>query len=96
MAQLLNQNDIADLAIDDLRKWGCSDMTDRVLALRNSDEYRTIPVVRRSVLRFALSFPAVAADQAFVTEQRKADPQGVADVEEMLKLEQAEVTDRWN
>lgn len=88
VAQLLNQNDIADLAIDDLRKWGCSDMTGRVLALRTSDEYRTIPVVRRSVLRFALSFPAVAADQAFVTEQRKADPQGVADVEELLKLEQ--------
>ena len=44
--------------------------------------------MRRSVLRFALSFPAVAADPAFVAEQRKADPQGVGDAEEMLKLEQ--------
>jgi hypothetical protein len=85
---LLNQNDIADLAIDDLRKWGCADMTDRVLAVRESEAYRTIPVVRRSVLRFALSFPETPADAAFVAEQRKSDPQGVADVEELLKLEQ--------
>ncbi len=88
VAPLLNQNDISDLAIDDLRKWGCSDMTPRVLALRDSDAYRTTPVVRRAVLRFALSFPTVAADQTFVTAQRQADPQGVADVEELLKLEQ--------
>lgn len=88
VAQLLNQNDIADLAIDDLRKWGCSDMTSGVLALRESEMYRTTPVVRRSVLRFALSFPDVPADKAFVAEQRQADPQGVADVEELLKLEQ--------
>ena len=87
IAPLLNQNDIADLAIDDLRKWGCADMTDRVLELQNSEVYRT-PVVRRAVLRFALSFPDVAADKAFVEQQRQADPQAVADVEELLKLEQ--------
>ena len=33
---LLKQNDISDLAIEDLRKWSCADMTDRVLELRES------------------------------------------------------------
>ena len=45
-------------------------------------------MVRRAVLRFALSFPDVAADKAFVAAQRQADPQAVADVEELLKLDQ--------
>ncbi len=87
VSQLLKQNDIADLAIDDLRKWKCGDMTDQVLGVRSADFYRTTPVVRRSVLRFALSFPEAPAAKAFVDEQRKADPQGVSDVEELLKLE---------
>ena len=88
VAQLLNQKDIADLAVEDLRKWGCSDMTDRVLALRSTEAYKTLPIVRRSVLRFSLSFPNVVADAAYVTEQRKTNPQGVAEAEEILKLEQ--------
>ncbi|HVS38022.1 MAG TPA: hypothetical protein VMS17_20850 [Gemmataceae bacterium] len=88
VSQLLKQNDIADLAIDDLRKWKCSDMTDQVLNVRSTDFYKTTPVVRRAVLRFALSFPEIPADSSFVTQQRQADPQGVADVEELLKLEQ--------
>ncbi len=85
---LLDQKDIADLAVEDLRKWGCSDMTDRILALRTTEAYTKVPIVRRSVLRFALSFPDVAADSAFVAEQRKADPQAVSEAEEILKLEQ--------
>ena len=47
-----------------------------------------MPIVRRSVLRFALSFPDVAADSAYVAEQRKTDPQAVSEAEEILKLEQ--------
>ena len=43
----------------------------------------------RAVLRFALSFPNVPADAAYVTEQRKTNAQGVSEAEEILKLEQA-------
>jgi hypothetical protein len=87
VAKLLSQGDVADLAIDDLRKWGCWDMTDRVLALRNGPNFE-VPIIRRAVLRFCLSAKGNAAAEKFVTEQRKKDPQGVADVEELLKLEQ--------
>jgi hypothetical protein len=88
VALLLTQKDIADLAVEDLRKWGCADMTDRVLGLQGTEAYKTLPIVRRSVLRFALSFPNVVDAAAYVTEQRKTNPQGVAEAEEILKLEQ--------
>ena len=85
---LLEQNDIADLAIEDLRKWGCWDMTDKVLSFEGHASHKA-PIVRRAILRFALS----AADQnqakavEFVKEMRAKDAEWVKDVEEILKLE---------
>ncbi len=88
ISPLLDQSDIADLVIDDLRKRQCWDMTDRVLGLRSTKSYE-IPIVRRAILRFALGCKdkkKAAAD--YVEEQRKKDAQMVADAEELLKLEQ--------
>ncbi len=82
---LLDQGDIADLAIEDLRKWGSWDVSDRVLGLYGKKSH-DVPVVRRSILRYALSCPKSQAS-AFVEEQRKKDPEMVKDVEELLKLE---------
>jgi hypothetical protein len=87
MALLLDQSDIADLAVDDLRKRECWEMADRVLALRKTKAYE-VPIVRRSVLRFALSCKDNKAAAEYVAEQRKKDAQMVADAEELLKLEQ--------
>jgi hypothetical protein len=88
VACLLDQSDIADLAIDDLRKRQCWDMTDRVLGLRKNKSYE-IPIVRRAILRFALgSKDRNKAAASYVDEQRKKDAQMVADAEELLKLEQ--------
>jgi hypothetical protein len=86
--QLLEQSDIADLAVEDLRKWGVWDMTDSVLGLQKTEAYKT-PIVRRSVLRFALSCPSNKAAAAYVAEQRQKDPTAVRDAEELLKLEQS-------
>lgn len=92
MGDLLKQSDIADLAIDDLRKRQCWDMTDEVLGLRNTKAY-AIPIVRRAILRFALGCQdskakSSAAAKSYVAEQRQKDAQMVADAEELLKLEQ--------
>jgi hypothetical protein len=87
VAALLEQTDIADLAIDDLRKWGCWDMADRVMAVQKKPPFE-VPIVRRAVLRYCLSCKGCAAADQYVAEQRKKDPQMVADVEELLKLEQ--------
>ena len=86
VAQLLDQSDISDLAIEDLRKWGRWELAGRVLAVRDTKAYE-IPVVRRAVLRYALTCKDNAAAAAHVADQRKKDAQGVADAEELLKLE---------
>jgi hypothetical protein len=84
---LLPQADIADLAIEDLRKWKCWDLTPRVLALKDS-KVHDIPINRRAILRFALCSPAGMAKE-FVDEERKRDPQRVRDTEDLLKEEKA-------
>ncbi len=86
VSPLLDQGDLADLVIDDLRKWACWDKTDRVLDIQKTQAFE-VPVVRRAVLRFALCSPEPAA-KTFVAEQRKKNAQWVTDVEELLKLEQ--------
>ena len=91
MGLLLEQSDIADLAVDDLRKRECWDMADHVLGLQKSKAFE-IPIVRRSVLRFALSCKGDKAAVRYVAEQRKKDAQMVADIEELLKLEETPPT----
>src|SRR5207248_9726463 len=85
VCQLLEQSDIADLAIEDLRKWGRWEVCDRILELQNKKSH-DIPIIRRSILRFALSCPEQKA-RAFVDQCRKRDPEMVKDTEELLKLE---------
>jgi hypothetical protein len=88
VSQLLEQKDIADLAVEDLRKWGQWQLADKVLALRSTPAFDEA-IVRRAVLRFALSCEEKnATAKAYVDEQRKKDAQGVNDAAELLKLEQ--------
>jgi hypothetical protein len=82
---LLDQSDVADLAIEDLRKWGRWEVADRVLGLYEQKSH-DVPIVRRAILRYALSCPGPKA-AAFVDGIRKKDPEMVKDVEELLKLE---------
>jgi hypothetical protein len=86
VAQLLDQGDIADLAVEDLRKWRCWDMADKVLALRGTKAYET-PIVRRSVLRFALSCKDNKACRDHVAAERAKDAEKVSEAEELLELE---------
>jgi hypothetical protein len=82
---LLDQPDMADFAVEDLRKWERWEMTDSVLDLFNKETHN-VPVVRRAILRFALKSPQPRA-KAFVDEQRRRDAEWVSDTEELLRLE---------
>jgi hypothetical protein len=82
---LLEQSDIADLAIEDLRKWKSWDALDKVLAL-DGRESHSVPIIRRAILRFALSCPGDKASK-YVADMRKKDADWVKDVEELWKLE---------
>ena len=85
MALLLDQADMADFAVEDLRKWKQWDLTGQVLDLYGKKTH-DIPVIRRAILRYALQSPQARA-VAFVREQQKRDPDWVKDTEELLKLE---------
>jgi len=83
---LLDQEDIADLAIEDLRKWQVWSHTDKVLAVCKTEAYK-LPIVKRAVLRYCLDCQGYPAAAVHVAERRKADPEAVTDAEELLKLE---------
>jgi hypothetical protein len=87
VATLLDQEDIADLAIEDLRKWKRWELTDKILGLFDKKSH-DIPIIKRAILRFMLAAASENAHAAkFVEAQRKRDAEWVKDVEELLLLE---------
>jgi hypothetical protein len=85
MSLALQHDDVADFAIEDLRKWKRWELTSEVLSLYNRPSHDT-PIMRRAILRYALQCPGrEAAD--LVTAVRRADQELVEDLEEVLKLE---------
>jgi hypothetical protein len=85
VAPLLDQSDICDLAIEDLRKWGQWQLCERVLEIFGRKTH-DVPIIRRAIVRYMLSCPEPKA-KAFIDQQRKIDPEGIKDAEELLKLE---------
>jgi hypothetical protein len=85
MRLLLDQSDMADLPIDDLRKWKCWKYTDQILGLAGRRGF-DIPLVRRTLVRYALQCPDARA-RRFVDEQRKINPELVELAEETLKTQ---------
>jgi hypothetical protein len=84
---LLNQEDMADLGVEELRRWQQWDKADNVLAICNTPAYKQ-SIVRRSILRYCLQCKGSSAAAAYVEKRRKADPETVKEAEELLKLEQ--------
>ena len=82
---VLNHPDMADFAIEDLRRWSRWEQCDRVLALFGKESHN-VPVIRRAILRYMLQCPGPKA-AAFVREQRQRDRDWVNDAEELLRLE---------
>lgn len=83
-AALLPQGDLADQAVEDLRRWGYWDLSAEVFAQFGKPTHAA-PIVKRCIVRYALSCPAKEAKR-FVAAVRRSDPKLVAAVEEQLKL----------
>ena len=84
---LLDQSDIADLPIDDLRKWEVWELSGKILKLYDRPSH-SVPIVKRAILRFALSAPSNQHDTyEFIEQVRADDPSRVTDIEELLYLE---------
>lgn len=82
----LDQSDIADLAIDDLRRWKRWEVAGKILALHDKSTHN-LPIMRRSILKFALSCQKTAQVSAFLDAARIKDADLVNDVEELHRLE---------
>jgi hypothetical protein len=85
LAAALPEGDLADLAVEDLRRWQVWELTKDVLAQYGKKSHAA-PIVRRAILRYALSCPGPEA-AAFVAERRREDPGLVKEVEESLQYE---------
>jgi hypothetical protein len=85
LATILDQGDIADMAVEDLRRWQQWELTAKVLA-QYAKKSHAAPILRRAIVRYALCCPRIEAAR-FVTGVRKQDPELVADVKEALEFE---------
>ena len=83
-AALLPHGDLADQAIEDLRRWEYWDLTTDVLAQFGKPTHAA-PIVRRAIVRYALCAPGDEA-RRFLAAVRQSDPKLVKNVEEMLEL----------
>jgi hypothetical protein len=86
---LLDQPDIVDLAVEDLRKWGQWDLASRVIGLFDRPSH-DIPIVQRSIIKYALAAPASEKTCATFLTRMRADPkqmERVHDLEQLLELE---------
>lgn len=92
MTALLAHADLADMPIDDLRKWKAWEMTGEVLKWAGQPSHNTLPINNRAILKFAMAAswadPKNAAAAAHVEKVRKENPERVQLVEELLKDEQ--------
>ena len=82
---MLVQGELADLAVEDLRRWRMWDLTREVLNLYGKKGYDA-PIMQRALVRYALSCDDNAA-RSFLAERRSKEPDLVKEVEESLQYE---------
>jgi hypothetical protein len=87
VAALVPLGDLSDLAVEDLRQWGQWGFANEVLA-QFGKKTHAAPMVRRAIVRYAISCPRPEAKQ-FVEQLRRSDHQLVQDVEESLEFEKS-------
>ncbi|MCE9530021.1 MAG: hypothetical protein K8T89_02600, partial [Planctomycetes bacterium] len=91
MKLLLDQGDIADLPIDDLRRWKRWELMDTIIGLYGKETHK-VPIVKRSIIRFALDAPKDNTKAAaFIKERRAEDPERVGEIEQLLELERTPI-----
>jgi hypothetical protein len=83
---MLAQGELADVAVEDLRRFGMWDLTREILALYGKAGYNS-PLMQRAIVRYALSAPEDAATRSFLAGCRRAEPDVVKEVEEQLQFE---------
>lgn len=81
---MIVQGELADMAIEDLRKWKMWDRTRAVLGVYGKKGYES-PILKDAIIRYALSCPGDSDTARFLEERRKEDLERVKDIEESLR-----------
>lgn len=85
MSAVVARGDMADMAVEDLRRWQWWDLTKEVLAEYGQPTHAA-PLVKNAILRYALTCPDPVA-AAFVKRVEAADPAAIREVRESLDFE---------
>jgi hypothetical protein len=84
MSAILQQGELADVAMEDLRQWKMWDLTPAVLSLYGKKGFES-PIVQRAIIRYALSCGDRDDAKRFVADRRKSEADLVQEIEEWLK-----------
>ncbi len=82
---MIAQGELADIAIEDMRRWKMWDRTPDILTLYGKKGFDA-PIMERAIVRYALSC-GDEASKKFVAARRQVEPDLVRDVEESLQFE---------
>ncbi|MFO0824039.1 MAG: hypothetical protein U0792_13155 [Gemmataceae bacterium] len=89
---LMADPDIADMPMEDLRKWKQWQLTPVVLGYANKESHSGTPIIARAILKFAIAAswadPKNTAAAEYVKAARAKDPKRVEFLEEVVKDEQ--------
>jgi hypothetical protein len=83
---MIAQGELADIAIEDMRRWSIRDRTRDILGLYGKKGFDA-PLMKRTIVRYALGCKDDPAARAFVEERRREDADLVKGVEEELQFE---------
>jgi hypothetical protein len=81
----LKQGELADLAIEELRKMKYWGFTQEILNIYGTKGY-TAPVMKRAFLRYALTAPKDPVIEKFLAQLETKDSQMILEVKESLGL----------
>lgn len=84
--ELLQDGSLADVPLDDLRRWKLWELTDKVLPLYGRPTHDA-PILRGNIVRYALCCPLPQA-RDFVTQIARQNPALVQELREALDLEE--------
>jgi hypothetical protein len=85
MTAVVSRGDMADMAIEDLRRWKWWDLSKHILAQYNQPTHAA-PLVKNAILRYALCCPDADA-AAFVKVVERSDAELVREIRESLEFE---------
>jgi hypothetical protein len=86
LALMLRQEDLLDLAVQQLGAWNLWDHTDAVIAIYSRANLP--PITKRAIIRYALCCPLPKAGK-FIQDVRKTDPDLVDEVQQNLQASAA-------